>query len=39
MCDMFMTAMDGSDGNHQGRKTLPETWGMERERKEWIPCL
>ena len=31
--------MDGSDGNHQRGKTLPETGGLERERKERVPCL
>ena len=31
--------MDGLDRDHQRRESVPENWGLERERKSWVPRL
>ena len=36
---MIISAVDGTDGDLQGRETVPESWGLEGERETWIPCL
>ena len=36
---MLFSAMDGRFGDHQGGKTVPESWSLEREGRERVSCL
>ena len=36
---MIISAVDGTDGDLQGRETVPESWGLEGERETWLPRL
>ena len=36
---LFFKALDGTDGDVQRRKTLPENWGMARGEKNGLSCF